>query len=126
MKKTLYLIILLITITAAVAYSDPVNTSLTELKNLTRADNPAEIFQEINVVTNGLIGIVILIAISFVSFALAQFYTREINKSMPVTFFATTSFAIVLRIADLVKDNAFYYCIVLLLLSVGIGVVKKK
>jgi len=107
------------------AASDPINQTLTEFSNLTKADNALELTQEINTWVSGYFGIFILIIIFAATFGLTMFYTQQVSKSLVLALFIETVAAALLRLIALVPDVALYYSFPLFILSIGLVILSK-
>lgn len=126
MKKGFFYIILgLVMLNAVFGLSDPINQSLSEFNNLTRADNVLEFTQEINLWVGGLFGITFLVLIFAVSFMLTLFFRNDIGKAMMFSMFITTVTSILLYTVNLVPDEAVFLSVPLFLLSLAFAVINK-
>lgn len=117
--------VLLICSGQAVGLSDPINQSLTEFNNLTKADNVLEVAQEMNSWVGGGFGIMIIMIMFGITFGVTMFYTQAISRALVLGFFIELITCILLRIVSLVPDVALYYSFPLFLLSIVFAVVVK-
>lgn len=126
-KKKLfgYVLLFALLLTGVFALSDPINQSFPEYNNLTRADNFLEVTQEINLWVGGLFGITFLIIIFAVSFTISLFFRNDMVKALMFSLFITTLSSIFLFTANLVPDEAVFFCVPLFILSVVFASVKK-
>lgn len=127
MKKTIIISLLgLILLNTVMGLSDPVNTSIEELRNLTRADNPLELTQEAHKLSGGKLGLFILIGLGIAALGLSTFFTRDIGKSLPITMLFITIMSALFSLFELSNETIFYGSFALLLLSVGIAFATRK
>lgn len=124
MKKMLYLIIVLSMLNNVFAASEAVNTSVSELKNLTRADNVLDYHQEINTLTDGMLGILIAVIIFIVILGIGILNGKTIEAAA-VGFFVDGIIVIMLRISGLVTDQVVGVCILGLLACIGVIIASK-
>lgn len=127
MRKTILFgfVMLILLSPSLLALSDPINQTLTEYNNLTKADNFVEVAQEINVWVGGALGLTMLLIILMISFAMSMFFTQNVPKSLMFGMFITTFSSVLLRTVALVPDTALFYTFPMLILSVAIVIVRR-
>lgn len=130
-KKKYYNLMLLLFVSSVYgiivsAYSDPVNTTLTEFGNFTRADNAMEVTAEVNTWTGGLFGIMILLMVTIILTLLGLQYTSDIIKAFTPAIFVSSVVSVLLRITNLLDESMIYICFTLLIISAGIGYATRK
>lgn len=119
------MIMFIILLTQTLALSDPINQSLSEFTNMTKADNVVELAVEINTWVGGAFGIMILVAVFGVTFAMTMFFTQHIARSMTLSMFIVLISSILLKIVGLVPDLAIYYSVPIFLLSVAFAIITR-
>jgi hypothetical protein len=125
----LFVIVMLVTCLISqksFALSDPINQSLDEFTNMTKADNALELTQEINRWVAGAFGVMLLIIIFAAAFGVTMFYTQAVSKSLVLAFFIELISAVLLRLISLVPDTALYYSFPLFILSIAFAVVSSR
>ena len=124
-KKTIYAIMLILMVNLVFALSDPINQTLTEYTNLTRADNILEIAVEMNNWLSGLFGISILLMVFVITFSLTLFFSRDFGSAILLASFLETFSSILLFVSGLVSDVAIYFSVPLFLFSLGFVMVRR-
>lgn len=109
----------------ALALSDPINQSLDEFTNLTRADNVLEITQEFNNWVGGAFGLVLIVLIAGSTFVLSLYFTQYVERALVVTTFITVIMSVLFRIVSLVPDTVVYYTIPLFVFSLFFAALKR-
>lgn len=119
------IIALMFLMDSAFALSEPINQSLDEFTNMTRADNFLELAIEMNTWLGGLFGITFLIGIFAVSFGMTMFFTRTIASSLLFSMFITTLSSVFLMVVGLVPEYAVVFCVPLFIMSLVYVVLTK-
>jgi len=109
----------------AFALSDPINQTLTEYNNFTRADNVLEVALEMNYWVGGLFGIVTLIGVFGITFITSLLFRNDFSKALMFALFIETISSIFLYVVNFVPDEAVFFSVPLFILSVVYAVVNK-
>lgn len=106
--------------------SDPINQTLSEYNNLTKADNVLEVGLELNVWLGGIFGIVLLLIIFAVLFGMSMYFTQNMGVSLTFSMFITTVTSIFLKVVNFVPDEAVYFCVPIFIISLGYTIISNK
>lgn len=108
----------LLFMTMSFGLSDPINQSLDEFTNMTKADNVVELAQEINHWLGGLFGIAFLLGIFAISFGMTMFFSRTMSASLLFSMFITTVSAVFFNVIGLVPEYAVIFTVPLFIFSI--------
>lgn len=82
-----------------------------------------EVFGYVNYLTNGVLGIAILLIVGFISFISTKNYSWD--RSLAFTSFITMIVAIMLRFLDLIGDKLLTFCAILMGVSLVILIAER-